>query len=117
MGFMAGPRSRKFLDPHVPDPPVQGPESLGPIKAAGPAGPLPAPALLAAAKQACVCRRMYMDMCIAYNSAFIIECNIACSIVYNMACNITYNIAANYLVSECQGQQDTNCEPLNHYLA
>jgi len=29
MGFMAGPRLRKFLDPHVPDPPVQGPE-LGP---------------------------------------------------------------------------------------
>ena len=26
MGFMAGPRLRKFLDPHVPDPPVQRPE-------------------------------------------------------------------------------------------
>ena len=27
MGFMAGPRLRKILDPHVPDPPVQGPDS------------------------------------------------------------------------------------------
>ena len=26
MGFMAGPRLRKYLDPHVPDPPVQGPD-------------------------------------------------------------------------------------------
>ena len=28
MGFMAGPRLREFLDPHVPDPPVQGPECV-----------------------------------------------------------------------------------------
>jgi len=31
MGFMAGPRLRKYLDPHVPDPPVQGPEP-GPLQ-------------------------------------------------------------------------------------